>query len=274
MSDSFMPLNNAFLNIANDGYHSLEALGSSDLKNLLKSPAHYKAAREEKRVPTAAMQLGTDIHCRSLEPDRFHDTYRAAPIVDRRTTKGKLIWEDFVNKNPGCEIRDLETFRLINEVGDAIRTHSVAGRELQGGVSEASYLWCDPEFGVLCKARPDYYRNGVILDIKTTQDASFNSFQRNVHSYQMHLQAAHYLKGASLVQETTHDIFRIIAVEVKKPYAIAVYELDLATLEKGEELRREALKRYSEASFKGEWGGYPNAIQPMNLPPWGFTEEF
>jgi len=67
-------------------YHAVDALSKSMMSKLLKSPAHYKAALEERQEPSKAMQVGTAVHAAVLEPHLYQQLVAVIPPdVDMRT---------------------------------------------------------------------------------------------------------------------------------------------------------------------------------------------
>ena len=78
--------------MTNEAYHESSAIGSSDLKLILKSPAHYKYEKENPSDPTPAMQFGTACHQALLEPKLFAEAVciratRATQQSHRKRTK-------------------------------------------------------------------------------------------------------------------------------------------------------------------------------------------
>ncbi len=253
-------------------YHGLPAIGSTDLKNILKSPAHYLEAKSKWQEPTAAMFLGTLIHSVVLEPQSVDELYVIAPKFDKRTTAGKAAFAEFSDVNQGKILVSQEHMDFALSCREALQKHPAAAFLLDTAEAEAVIEWQDEKTGVACKARIDAIGPLWLADLKTTADASFDAFQRSVHKYRMHVQAAHYLAGARALGLKDFT-FNIVAVETSPPYAVAVYQLDGATVEKGEELRRIALNKFATAQFTGKWTGYSEDVQLMNLPPWGFSED-
>jgi hypothetical protein len=54
-------------------YRREPGLNQSSLKKILKSPAHYKSALEDKFIPSPAMEIGTALHCLVLDGQAAFD---------------------------------------------------------------------------------------------------------------------------------------------------------------------------------------------------------
>ncbi len=251
-------------------YHAHDAIGSTGLKTALKSLGLFKYEQMQKRVPTKAMNFGTCFHLAVLEPKRFKAEVAVMPAFSGTGMHAKK--DQWLTENHG------KLFLTADEMADclmmlkAVSAHNVAASQLVGGVPELSYFWTDPDTGIECKTRPDYRRNnGVLVDIKTTGDASLEEFSRSVLNYGYHVSAAHYLNGVSRVLGQTFERFLIIAVEKAAPYGVQVFEVDFGTLEKGQELCRRALTKLAAAKLVDHWPMYSDDIVPLNIPAYGFN---
>jgi exodeoxyribonuclease VIII len=251
-------------NMPSAEYHAHPAVSKSLLDKISKSPLHARAyldgAREE---PTAAMAFGTALHTAVLEAERFDTEYKVFE-GDRRTKAGKEAYEALLAT--GASIISAADYDAITAMTMAIRQHKVAGSLLMDGHAESSVFWQHPGTRLECKARPDWWRNdGIVVDLKTTDDASPAAFARSVATYRYHVQAAHYMIG------TQAKRFVFIAVEKKAPHAVAVYELDADTLRMGHTLRERDLDQYASCVEFNTWPGYPAEIQTLALPKWATT---
>lgn len=257
------------LSISNEEYDQIDAARSSFLKKILQSPAHAVVPTEQ----TPAMARGVRTHDAVLQPDRF-ERYVVSPKFDRRTKEGKAASLDFEMSNQGREIIDQDDYDTISGCVHSVWAHPRAKELLSDGKAELSALWVDAPTGIACKARPDFMPagGGVVVDVKTTQNASPGAFSRQVANLKYHMQAAFYLDGVSQVTGITHEAFMVVAVETAPPFAVAVYKLDFGTLEKGRALYREALERYAQCKALNEWPGYSTEIQTLAIPPWAFNE--
>lgn len=248
-------------------YHAHPAVSKSVLDKIARSPLHARAYLDGVRdEPTAAMQFGTALHAAVLEPLRFANEY-AVFDGDRRTKDGKARYEAL--QASGTSIISAGDFDAITAMAVAVRNHRIAGSLLQDGVAEASVFWQHPPTGLELKCRPDYWirERGLVVDIKTCEDASPTGFARSVAAYRYHVQAAHYRNG------TGASRFVFIAIEKKAPYAVATYELDVAALEHGHALRERDLQAYASCAEFSIWPGYPDEIVPLALPKWATGSE-
>lgn len=243
-------------------YHAHKAVSKSLLDKLAKSPLHAKAYLDGiAEPPTPAMQFGTALHTAVLEPDRFASEY-ATWEGDRRTKDGKAAYEKLLAS--GKSIISVADYDVITAMLSSILQHPIAGNLLKGGVVENSIFWTHPRTGLECKARPDYWiqDNDLIVDLKTTEDASPAGFARSIAAYRYHVQAAHYLDGAHAAR------FLFIAIEKKAPYAVGVYELDAEALTLGQAMRERDIEQYASCVEFDTWPGYATEIQTLTLPKW------
>ena len=86
----------------------------------------------------------------------------------------------------------------------------------------------------------------VLIDVKTTQDASPESFKRTAYRYGYHRQSAFYLNGFEA------DEFWFAVVEKEAPYRTALYKASEEFIEAGRREISELLTKYSEYFIKKE----------------------
>lgn len=255
-------------------YHKIEALSASGAKLLLRSPAHYLAARNTPREPSAAMRLGTIVHGLILEPDTFRDQFAVMPKFDKRTTIGKKAAEEFEQNNVDKIVIDEYTHERATAIATSVLKHPVVTQHLRGGNAEVTMLW--DQYGVPCKARYDYMTGSAIFDVKTCQDASPEGFSRQIANFQYHLQAAHYAAGFREVVGWDLDRFVFIAVETEAPYATGVYTLDARSLQSGRLLMERAAEAYKKALEHATDmpAVYSPDVVEISVPAWAQVEPF
>ncbi|MBX3630656.1 MAG: PD-(D/E)XK nuclease-like domain-containing protein [Nitrosomonas sp.] len=257
-----------------DTYHQNPAVGSSGLKKIMRSPAHYQEFRLNPPEPTPTMQFGTAFHTALLEPDVFSRDYAVAPKFDRRTKKGKEAAEAWDSVNASKTALTREQTDSIQKMVASVRAHTGASLVLSNGIAEMSGFWKDEETGVACKCRPDfigYDPSGLYLvDVKTCCDASIEGFARVIANLSYDVQAAFYIDGIRRVTGLTPKQFIFIAVEKDAPHMTAVYTASNEMIAIGREKYRGALQLLKWCTQHKHWPGYQphGLVESIDLPRW------
>ena len=253
------------MTISNAEYHADPAVSASHLHAVAASPYHYWSRFLDPNrpviEPTAAMRLGSLVHCAVLEPDELNSRYAIAP--DRRTKDGKATAAMLAAS--GIEAVTAADMELAMAMAASVRSHQAAAELLRNGKAEQSFWWDDVDTGLRCKCRPDWYYGATVVDLKTTTDASPQGFAKSVANWRYHVQQAHYTAG------TFAERFVFIAVEKTYPYAVGVYELDATAMNVGYALRRNNLQTIADCRAINEWPGYSQGIQNLSLPGWALA---
>lgn len=253
-------------------YRADPSLGSGDVKEALRSPAHFLAKRQGEDKDTPAKRFGRAYHAAILEPASWPARYIEKPDgIDRRTTKGKEAWAEFERMAHGREIMDGGEVELIRAMTAALHANAGARYLLTGGgLTECSGFWTDPDTGLPCKMRLDLLRkDDVVADLKTVEDASPEAFARSVHNYGWHIQAGHYTPGLIALGRTPRA-FVFIAQEKEPPYAVGCYTLDPSAIELGMAQRNRALNALAKCYAEDVWPAYGDEIRNLMLPAWAY----
>jgi exodeoxyribonuclease VIII len=256
--------------ITNADYHARPEISKSQLDLIRKSPALFKHRLTHPQERTAAMRWGTLVHTAVLEPDQLAETTIIAPQVDRRTKEGKAAWETFQSTAQGREIVTEAEVEELVDIASAIERHESAGRALAMiDKVETSLVWHDEDTGMACRCRPDaILSNGLIVDLKTTQDASPEGFAKSIANFRYHVQAAYYSDGYAAAFGEQPKGFMFIAVEKTAPYLVACYLLsDLAVI-RGRAEYKEDLQTLKQCLATDEWPGYSEKPLVIDLPKW------
>lgn len=257
--------------LSNEAYHRLKAVSPSQIKVLGRSPLHYYdqflAEDREKREPTPQMLMGTALHTAVLEPELWDATVAVPPhAFDRRTKAGKELAAEFERESAGKIVLSPEDADQVRRMADAVRSHPAASFLLElPGRREASYTWTDPATGLPCKTRPDWHSEDrrIVVDVKTTRDASRAEFAKSIANLDYHVQAA-WNQTALEAQQ-----FLTIAVENVRPYAVAVYPASGAMIAAGQRRIEAAMALLAECWASGRWPGYGDLVaEPIELPGW------
>ena len=254
-------------------YEAWDAANNSLLRILHdRSPAHGKEWLDNPLEPTDAFVFGHALHCRILETDKFPERFILAPDCDRRTKAGKELYAAFEAGSGGKQILKAPDYDCIQKIAAQIEKHK-AMNFVKGGAAEVCIVWEDRKTKVLCKARLDYIHaeRGIMVDIKTTRDASPDDFARSIYQYGYYQQVGFYADGWETL---TGDplVCVILACEKEPPYAIAVYELHEEILYAGRNAYEKALKTYAKCRETGEWPSYFEGVQILNLPKWALEK--
>lgn len=257
--------------LTNEAYHALKAVSPSQIKVLGRSPLHYfdqfLAEDREKRKPTPEMQLGTALHTAVLEPELWDLTIAVPPQrFYLRTRAGKELAAEFERESAGKLVLSPEDADQVRRMADAVRKHPAARFLLElPGRREASYTWTDPTTGLECKTRPDWHSEDrrIVVDVKTTKDASRVEFAKSIANLDYHVQAAWNQDALGAEQ------FITIAVENMRPFAVAVYPASGAMIAAGQRRIEAAMALLAECWASGVWPGYGDLVQePIELPGW------
>lgn len=265
----------------------LDEASASGLKQMLRSPAHFKHWCEtpDDDKESAALTFGRAFHCATLEPDVFVRSYAVVesgapryPTAAQWNAKKRSpdsqaavdYWTEW-NANNADRVRLTQSdYDRARRMADSVRAHPVAAGLLVGGDREVTFRWQDEETGIACKSRADLYAAGeFVMDLKSCRDASHEGFARSVAGYHYDLQAMHYLDGIRSAGDSI-KWFVFLACESEAPYVCQPYLLDPAAETRGETLRRRALNKQRECLDANRWPGYSDQLSQLTLPAYSF----
>lgn len=265
-------------------YHRGTAgISSTGLKQLMRSPAHYRAwADTRSDGDTAARRFGRAVHCRVLERPEFDRRHVVWHGVDRRAAGYKefeqahaartILSADEMARVEGCEQALLSdsAFPLAGYLGGA--DDDGGHRVVEPACTEFTIVWVDDATGVTCKVRLDAvgFDPLIALDLKTCGDARPGAFTRDIVRMNYDLQAAFYMEG--LRRYTGREgTFVFAAVEGERPHGVAFYALapDHDLMLNGARKFRHALDLYARCTATGRWPAYAfgRLIEP-EMAPW------
>lgn len=250
-------------------YQSWEGVSAHDLMLLDRSFSHYTEAKKNPRPATTAMRFGSAAHTWILEPEIAPDAIVVAPNVDRRTKAGKQAWAEFEETANGRIIINEDEARHLAQMASAVATSPAAMAALDAAPwREHSVQFDLPQHGLRGRARPDACGHNIIVDLKTTADASPSEFRRSCATFRYHWQACWYRDNlAPLLGEDTTFIF--VCVERQPPYSVGVYTLDSEAMEAARNGIDRALRTYANAG-SDNWSGYASGLitTELSLPRW------
>jgi len=219
------------------------------LGKLKVSPKELVRYFEKGSPTTSAMTFGRAFHLAILEPEVFSEQ---VAIYDGKTKRGKA-WDEFSETNKGKDIITEIEFECIKGMETALVGNEEI-IEFLVGKKEVAMVWEDSLSSVRCKGKVDILNGNTIVDIKTTQDASFEAFRRSAYKYGYNRQAAFYLDGFGAKE------FVFIVIEKKAPYNIGVYHCSDDFIESGRNEYSSLLMDYKKYFIDSD----PNNYEIMN----------
>jgi len=260
----------------NTAYHAHPAVSKSHLDLIARSPLHYWARYlDPNRVapePSPQMRLGTALHTHVLELSRWDEEIAVAPSdINRRTKEGREQWAAFEASSIGKAVITADDAAQVMAMGRAVLRHPAAAMLLGlPGKAETTHMWTDASTGLECKCRPDWLMDdgSIMVDLKTTKDASPRGFKQSIANFSYQKQAAWYLHGLEQATGRRPDQFIFICVESTAPYACAVYAADAEMIERGHDQAMRDLAKLAVCKAADHWPSYSDQIETISLPAW------
>lgn len=263
-----------------------EFISSHGLMDILRSPFHYKKGLEKETEPTKAMIIGSAFHSLLLEPKEFDKEYMIFHKPERYKTmaskENKAVLWDMKEKSYDKLLMEDEFDIIKNMRNEAVSNKRIKELLDLKGVIEQSVYFEDKEFKVKAKIRPDKYcTSGILIDVKTTIDASPEAFARQCMNFNYDLQLAFYAdKLEEIIGQKFNDIF-IIAIENKYPYACQIYNCaELGFIDIGRKKYKKVMAEYWECLTTNKWQSYEKyagnefGIIDLKLPDWHLRSQY
>ena len=252
-------------------YRREAGVNQSSLKKILESPAHYQAALKFKLIPTPAMEMGTALHCLTLDGEKaFEGSYVKKPEGLSLATKAGKEWKAEAGRK-----------KVLSAGGKDDPWGSVLGMD----ASLKRIEWFDPTqkeyikynevsvywdwHGVRCKARLDrvLLGEGIVVDLKTTDSVDPELFTKKVIGLGYDFQAAYYAAAAEAAFGKPFK-FVFACVERRAPYTVDLFEVTPDMMEESTRKCHLALQRYKECEESGEWPNRFPSIRQLEYPGW------
>lgn len=250
-----------YYDIPNEAYHAGPGVSKSQLDDIAVCPAFYQWRKSAPvdTEKTKALDMGTALHCRLLEPDEFKKRFIIAPEFNRRTTAGKEEEKAFLEscENSGKTVMTSEEGKKLELMYGSVMAHPGCRALLEAeGKTESSIYWTDTETGELCRIRPDKFltNSPLILDVKKVADMS--RFARHVEEFRYHVQAAMYCEGWKAYSgETPRFAFLAVSESIDcGKYPVHLYILEDEHHDIGYSLFRRDLNTYHKCKSSNKWG--------------------
>jgi hypothetical protein len=262
-------------------YFSLEEFNNSFFKTVRqKSLGHAMYEKEHPKSPTASMEFGTLAHWALMQPDEFKRNAFVMPEGNKNSKDFKQRVQRLLNMNlPPSNVAEIDVvlqqrgmvkieadMKLqILELSAKISQSKTWKTIADGATYESTILFECPDTALPLKAKLDVLntRLKVIMDVKTTKDASHNKFAKDAWNYGYLYQASHYRQA---VEELTGEEFEywICAIENTAPYAFTFYKVPSYNIDVAHDGLLEIKKQVKEAVKTNHFPFYPE-IQTLEV---------
>lgn len=255
-------------NIHEDDYHSGNEISKSGLWTIYKrTPFHYRYGDKKE---SNSMKFGKAAHTAVLEPEFFEKRFFSGP-EDRRGNK----WKDaLVNaENFKQEVLTAGEYADCLRLRDALMKNPLVLKAVTGkSLVENSAYYVDEKTNQECRIRPDLVNPElkIIIDLKSTTDASPWAWQKRVADYGFHLQESMYTHGWQQAGGCPIDAFVFLTIEQEAPFAHAIYELEPVAANEGWLIYEKAMETYAACKDNDNWPSYGEGVISLNIPKFAF----
>jgi len=256
----------------------------STLKEILRSPRHYRYLLEHPREDTDALRLGRLTHAVVYEPDTVSDLYVRQPRFhggmkdETATQKGydggreaKAAWEA---EHAEHTIISDDLWSRAHGMCAALHSDPIAAPLVTGGYAEQTIGWIDARTGIECRGRVDHL-NGRLSDLKTARAVDLRLVASQAARLHYYAQIAWYYDGciACGIEFTAPPA--IVAVESMPPHDVVVMEFAEEDLATGRQVYMYALSVLWDCRHADAWPGVAGGkIQRAQPPAWyGMSDE-
>ena len=258
--------------ISNSAYHASGDLSRSVAYKMLTSTPKQVWHDMQHPTPSDAPHfvVGGCTHSATLEPFKLDDEYAVKPeLIDGngpRTNAYKASFQTMQDQAPDKRWLAPSDYRHCMNMAAEAREHPIMQTYLDDPERVIEGTGFFEHEGADCKVRPDLWNPGagVVVDLKTTQDASEKGFARSVVKYGYHFQAAWYLHGLRLMGENPKQ-FIFVCVEKTAPYLTNAFTLSASDVDRQKSRMAESCRLWAECMKTGVWPGYTDEVKTLNL---------
>jgi exodeoxyribonuclease VIII len=262
--------------LSSQDYHDESGhVSSSQLIHVLRTPAHFlyhslQGSSEESDL----MRMGTAVHCMVLEPNEFQNRYVMAPRhYDKRRKVDLAELDAIASQYPGRTILEPSEQVTLKKIVEGLRNHAKARQVLAAkGQSELSIFWRDDLTGLDLKVRIDRLveigSTGMMLEVKSTDNASPEAFARKIVDMDYDLRAVMYADGVQKAYGFTPAIAWLV-IERETGF-VAMYQPTAKMLQRARRRYEEARIAVAHAKSLNSWPAYQTgeSIETIDLPRW------
>jgi hypothetical protein len=250
-------------------YHASAAIGSSDIRDFLRSPRLFKDKRDG-LVPdddTPAKLMGTLTHLAMLEPERFRQSIAIKPEGMSFATKDGKEWKE---AHKGREIIKQDDYTAIHMMQQRMPAECRAA--LSSGRSEVTVRTMMAGLAVQC--RVDHWDESadILYDLKSID--AIENVAREIYKRGYHIQAEWYRRVVATERRRGDtDMLRmpgfvLIFCEKAFPFRWRIVELDPDYVAIAEAAIGDALHGINARIVSGCWDDAESLYLTASPPHW------
>lgn len=254
----------AVVGMSNEDYHAYPAYSKSGLDLIDRSPYHYHLRTPKKA--TRPMEIGTAIHCAILEPERFAKEYMLLrDVTDRRQSEYKEAVKVYGSERT-----------LSGPEADKVSTMQETVLSRHQGLSDPDYTELSlfakcPKTGLMIKARLDWIKAGLAIDLKKTQDVRPFELAKSITNYRYHVQDRFYSYVYKLATGESLKDFIFLFVEEEFPHATVLAPLDSLAREVGEYKMWKNMETVVDCESDNHWP-QPESPEELSITNWALSQ--
>lgn len=232
----------------NADYQDLPGISSHWLITMLDSPAacwrKYLDPQRLAEEPTAALRLGTLVHCLALTPRQFDSEVMVADY-ERRSVAGKARYAAL--RQSGLTVVKPAELDQARAVVAALQASPEARKLLRHGKKERTIIQPRTRGLLPLKARIDVHDESKrrVVELKTTWNLA--AVQATMERYRYPLSAAFYrelVRGQGVV---------FVFAQTREPFEVAVIPMERRQLQAGRDQWQAALTRFDACWAANDW---------------------
>lgn len=250
-------------------------ISSSGLRTIeAKTPLHYWATsylnpERLEREPEDHFVFGDAAHKLLLGEQGFREQFVVRPDTwqDWRT-KDAQKWRT-EQTDAGRSVLIPDDLVAIRHIAKQLAADPLVASGILQGKVEHSLIWKDAPTGIWLRSRPDVIpaADGVLVDLKTTTDASPQGVELAVRKFGYAMQGA--LAGLGMKATLGIDMtdFVLVWLEKKPPYAVRVSPVDNEWIYWAKRQLRRSIDTFARCLEAKQWPGYEGE-RTTSMPTW------
>ena len=240
-----------------DEYHAeTDYLSASMIKTFIGSRREFRSiyVAKESQKESRSLNIGHVAHSLILEPHLIGEKVVEIPdfVLSKSGAKSGNNWKEFRDEHKGCILLKAGEMQIVRDMFNAVYGNPKAAKMLNAkGHTEHSI------FGELngqkYRARLDrIIPRKLVIDIKTTMDASPEAFERQIRNLSYHVQGNLYKRLADAHYGGSHSVV-FIAVSNSAPHCVATYVLSADHMYEAEQTTIRTVEQIQECYETNDW---------------------